>query len=61
MLVLLPAAARAGCLYKPFEFHPEKNDGVVGFVGKDAYIFKICASKGTQKGCSTVGFVSQVK
>ena len=49
MLVLLPAAARAGCLYKPFEFHPEKNDGVVGFVGKDAYIFKICASKGTNR------------
>jgi hypothetical protein len=32
-----------------------------GFLGKDAYIFKICASKGAQKGCSTVAFVSQVK
>ena len=112
LLVLLPAAARGGCLYKPFDFHPEKNDGVVvdvivdagsvcthhfgegpgytftgirferepengklvktsanrfiytpdkGFTGKDAYIFKICASKGAQKGCSTVAFVSQVK
>ena len=112
LLVLLPAAAGAGCLYKPFDFHPEKNDGVVvdvivdarsscthnfgegpgyiftgisvehepengklvrtganrfiytpdnGFLGKDAYIFKICASKGAQKGCSTVAFVSQVK
>ena len=111
LLVLLPVAARAGCLYKPFDFHPEKNDGVVvdvivdagsscshnfgegpgyrftgisfeppehgslvkaganrfvytpakGFTGKDAYIFKICASKGAQKGCSTVAFVSQVK
>jgi hypothetical protein len=112
LLVLLPVSARAGCLYKPFDFHPEKNDGVVvdvivdagsscthnfgegpgykftgitfehepergklvktgpnrfvytpdqGFTGKDAYIFKICATKGPQKGCSTVGFVSQVK
>lgn len=112
LLVLLPVTARAGCLYKPFDFHPEKNDGVVvdvivdagsscthnfgegpgykftgiifehepengklvktgpnrfvytpdqGFTGKDAYIFKICASKGAQKGCSTVGFVSEVK
>src|SRR5215475_13693601 len=98
-LALLPAAARGGCLYKPFDFHPEKNDGVVvdviidagsacthifgvgpgytftgisferepengklvktsasrfiytpdkGFVGKDAYIFKICARKAAQ-------------
>ncbi len=112
LLVLLPVSARAGCLYKPFDFHPEKNDGVVvdvivdagsscthnfgegpgykftgisfmrepengklvktgpnrfvytpdqGFTGKDAYVFRICASKGAQKGCSTVGFVSQVK
>jgi hypothetical protein len=109
LLVLLPAAARAA-VYKPFGFHPEKNDGVVvdvivdggsscthnfgegpgytftgirverepengkliktganrftyttdkGFIGKDAYIFKICASKRAQKGCSTVAFVSQ--
>ncbi|GLS24160.1 hypothetical protein GCM10007874_71810 [Labrys miyagiensis] len=112
LLMLLPAAARAGCLYKPFDFHPEKNDGVVvdvivdggsscthnfgegpgyaftglrverepengkliktganrflytpdkGFIGKDAYILKICASKGARRGCSTVAFVSQVK
>ncbi len=112
LLVLLPASAQAGCLYKPFEFHPEKNDGVVvdvivdagsscthnfgkgqgykftgisflhepeygkvvaagtnrfiytpdkGFKGKDAYVFRICATKGAQKGCSTVAFVSQVR
>ena len=112
LLVLLSAPARAGCLYKPFEFHPEKNDGVVvdvivdagsfcthnfgggpgytfnsitfvrepehgrlvkagtnrfiytpdkGFTGKDAYVFNICASKGAQKGCSTVAFVSEVR
>ena len=112
LLALLPVSARAGCLYKPFEFHPEKNDGVVvdvivdagsscthnfgrgsgytftgisfahepenvfffndwsnsviytpdkGFTGKDAYVFRICASKGGRQGCSTVGFVSQVK
>ena len=112
LLLLLPVSARAGCLYKPFDFHPEKNDGVVvdvivdagsscthnfaegpgytftgisferapengklvkagrnrfvytpdkGFKGKDAYIFKICASKGGRKGCSAVAFVTQVK
>jgi hypothetical protein len=112
LLVLLPVSARAGCLYKPFDFHPEKNDGVVvdvivdagsscthnfgegpgykftgitfarepergtlvkaganrfiytpdqGFKGKDAYLFKICATKGALKGCSTVAFVSEVK
>ena len=112
LLVLLPASAHAGCTYKPFEFHPEKNDGVVvdvivdagsfcthnfgegqgytftsisfahepehgkvvkagaqrfiytpdkGFKGKDAYVFRICASKGGQKGCSTVAFVSEVR
>jgi len=111
-LLLLPASAQAGCLYKNFEFHPEKNDGVVvdvivdagsfcthnfgrgqgykftgisfvhepehgklvaaganrfiytpdqGFKGKDAYVFRICASKGGQKGCSTVAFMSQVR
>jgi hypothetical protein len=32
-----------------------------GFKGKDAYLFKICATKGAQKGCSTVAFVVQVK
>ena len=109
-LTLAPAAA--GCLYKPFDFHPEKNDGVVvdvivdggsscthnfgegpgyrftgidflhepehgtlvktsasrfvytpakGFTGKDAYVFRICAEKGAQHGCSTVAFVSEVK
>ncbi len=112
LLALTAAPARAGCLYKNFEFHPEKNDGVVvdvivdggsscthnfgegqgytfnsidfmhepehgtlvaagtnrfvytpakGFKGKDAYVFRICASKGGQRGCSTVAFVSQVK
>ena len=112
LLVSMPAAAQAGCLYKPFDFHPEKNDGVMvdviidagsscthnfgegagykftaitfehepdhgklvkaganrfiytpdkGFTGKDAYLFRICASKGEQKGCSTVAFVPEVK
>lgn len=112
MLAMLPGAAGAACVYKPFEFHPEKNDGVVveaivdagsrcvhqfgegtgykftgltlerepehgkltkvgpywffyvpdkGFTGKDAYIFKICARKGGQSGCSTVAFVATVK
>ena len=112
LLVLLPVSARAGCLYKPFDFHPEKNDGVVvdvivdagsscthnfgegpgykftsisfehkpdhgklvkaganrfiytpdkGFTGKDAYMFKICATKGALKGCSAVAFVPEVK
>jgi hypothetical protein len=112
LLALLPVSARAACLYKPFEFHPEKNDGVVvdvivdagsscthnfgqgsgytftgisfahepengklvkaganrfiytpdnGFTGKDAYVFRVCAGKGGQQGCSTVAFVSQVK
>lgn len=112
LLVLLPVSARAGCLYKPFDFRPEKNDGVVvdvivdagsscthnfgegpgykftgitferkpergtlvktdsnrfiytpdkGFKGKDAYLFKICATKGALKGCSTVAFVAEVK
>jgi hypothetical protein len=106
------SAARADCTYKPFDFHPEKNDGVVvdsivdagsscthnfaegpgykftgitferepengklvktganrfiytpnkGFIGKDAYLFKICAIKGGQTGCSTVAFVVEVK
>lgn len=32
-----------------------------GFTGKDAYIFKICATKDGQKGCSVVGFVPEVK
>jgi hypothetical protein len=112
LLGLSCGSASAGCLYKNFEFHPEKNDGVVvdvivdagsfcthnfgrgedytftgidvvhapengklvpaghnrfiytpdkGFKGKDAYIFRICATKGEGKGCSTVAFVSQVK
>jgi hypothetical protein len=111
-LLLLPAAARAACVYKNFDFHPEKNDGVVveaavdagsscvhqfgegpgykftaltferepehgklikagpywffytpekGFTGKDAYIFKICATKGELSGCSAVAFVATVK
>jgi hypothetical protein len=29
LLLLFAAPARAGCLYKTFDFHPEKNDGVV--------------------------------
>lgn len=111
LLALLPAGADAACLYKPFVFHPEKNDGVVvgalvdagslcvhrfgegpgykftgisferepehgrlvkvgpayvytpdkGFTGKDAYIFKICATKGALKGCSAVAFVATVR
>ncbi|MGH6790818.1 MAG: Ig-like domain-containing protein [Pseudolabrys sp.] len=112
LVVLLPVAAQAGCLYKPFDFHPEKNDGVVvtsivdagsscthnfgegpgykftgitvarapdhgklaqagasrfiytpdkSFTGKDAYLFRICATKGKAKGCSTVAFVPEVK
>ena len=110
-LLMLPAAARADCVYKPFVFHPEKNDGVVveavveaggrcahqfgegpgytftsityqqpehgkiskvepywwfyvpdkDYKGKDAYLFKICASKGALKGCSAVAFVVTVK
>jgi len=39
LAALLPAAAQAGCLYKPFEFHPEKNDGVVVDVIVDAGSF----------------------
>jgi hypothetical protein len=114
LLIALAASciARADCTYKPFDFHPEKNDGVVvdsivdggsscthnfdagpgykftditferepesgklmraganrfvytpnkGFTGKDAYLFKICAIKGAQTGCSTVAFVVEVK
>jgi Bacterial Ig domain len=112
LLALMPAVAQAGCRCKPFEFHPEMNDGVVvdvivdagsfcthnfgegqgytfnsisfvhepdngtlvaagtnryvytpakGFKGKDAYVFKICATKGGRRGCSTVAFVSQVR
>jgi hypothetical protein len=114
LLVALAAGstARADCAYKPFDFHPEKNDGVVvesivdsgsscthnfaegpgykftgitfvrepesgklvkaganrfvytpnkGFTGKDVYLFKICAIKGTQTGCSTVAFVAEVR
>ena len=106
------AQANAACLYKPFQFQPEKNGGVVvtsvveagsycshnfaegpgykfesvaidqlpehgsltqtddarfvftpgrGFAGKDAYIFKICAKKGEQRGCSTIAFVATVR
>lgn len=106
------SSAQAGCLYKPFEFHPEKNGGVVvtsiveagsscahnfaegpgyhfdsvaidrapehgaltqtsdtrfvfapnpGFTGKDAYLFKICATKGERHGCSTIAFVATVR
>lgn len=112
LAALMPAAASADCLYKPFDFHPEKNDGVVvtsivdagsscthnfaegpgykftgitfehepdhgklvkqsatrfvytpakGFTGKDAYIFRICATKAGEAGCSAVAFVAEVK
>jgi hypothetical protein len=105
-------SANAACLYKPFQFQPEKNGGVVvnsvveagtfcahnfaegpgykfesvtidrppehgaltqteptrfvftpspRFSGKDAYIFKICAKKGEQRGCSTIAFVATVR
>jgi hypothetical protein len=113
-LVVLASGSttRADCTYKSFDFHPEKNDGVVvdsivnagsscthnftegpgykftgitlerepengklvraganrfvytpnkGFTGKDAYLFKICAIKGAQPGCSTVAFVVEVR
>ena len=39
-----------------FVYTPNK-----GFTGKDAYLFKICAIKGAQTGCSTVAFVAEVK
>jgi len=106
------SSAGAACLYKPFQFQPEKNGGVVvnsvveagtfcahnfaegpgykfesvtidrppehgaltqtepmrfvftpsrRFSGKDAYVFKICASKGEQRGCSTIAFVATVR
>ncbi len=32
-----------------------------GYNGKDAYTFKICASKGELKGCSAVAVVATVK
>ncbi len=112
LIALFPASARAECIYKPFEYFPEKNDGVVvelivksgttcahnfkegpgyaftsvtferspehgslgkagalrfiyrparSFKGKDAYMFKICATKGGQKGCSAIAFVATVQ
>ena len=39
-----------------FVYRPDK-----GFTGKDAYMFKICATKGKQKGCSAVAFVPEVR
>ena len=39
-----------------FIYTPDK-----GFTGKDAYVFRICATKGAKQGCSTVAFVAQVK
>jgi hypothetical protein len=39
-----------------FVYTPNK-----GFTGKDAYLFKICATKGEQKGCSIIAFVATVK
>jgi hypothetical protein len=35
-LAVLPAAAPAACIYKTFDFHPEKNDAVVVDVIVDA-------------------------
>jgi hypothetical protein len=32
-----------------------------GFTGKDAYLFKICATKGAQQGCSTIAFAATVR
>jgi hypothetical protein len=32
-----------------------------GFKGKDAYIVKICATKGAAKGCSVVAYVATVQ
>jgi hypothetical protein len=111
LLIVMPDAARAACVYQPFAFFPEKNSNVVvdsivdagslcthrfgegpgykfdsvtvehepeqgkltkvgpafvytpnkGFTGKDAYLFKICATKGEQKGCSIIAFVATVK
>jgi hypothetical protein len=111
LLIVLPTAARAACVYPQFDFFPEKNSNVVvdsvvnagsmcthrfgegpgykfnsvtvehepeqgklvkvgpafvytpnkGFTGKDAYLFKICATKGEQKGCSIIAFVATVK
>jgi len=110
--VAVTGAANAACLYKPFQFQPEKNGGVVvtsvvgagsfcahnfaegpgyqfesvtidrppehgaltqteatrfvftpsrRFNGKDAYVFKICAKKGEERGCSTIAFVATVR
>ena len=39
-----------------FVYTPNK-----GFTGKDAYLFKICATMGEQKGCSIIAFVATVK
>ena len=32
-----------------------------GYVGKDAYMIQICATKGEQKGCSGVAFLVDVR
>ena len=32
-----------------------------GFTGKDVYLFRICATKGKQTGCSAVAFVAEVR
>lgn len=39
-----------------FVYTPDK-----GFRGKDAYMVKVCATKGAAKGCSGVGYVSTVE
>lgn len=32
-----------------------------GYSGKDAYIFRICATKGEEKGCSAIAFLVDVR
>ena len=36
LFVLQTLSAHAACVYRPFEFHPEKNDGVIVDVIVDA-------------------------
>jgi len=32
-----------------------------GYVGKDAYMFTICATKGAEKGCTAIAFLVDVR
>jgi hypothetical protein len=110
-VTVFAGSASAACVYKPFQYQPEKNGGVVvtsavgagsfcahdfqekpgyqfesvtidrppehgaltqteatrfvftpsrRFSGKDSYVFKICAKKGDERGCSTIAFVATV-